>query len=65
MTAALSMSWAGLSRPFRFWGRKLSQFVMPGLVPGTHAFLSSRSEGKAWMAGTGPAMTASAVTSSR
>ena len=26
---------------------------MPGLVPGIHAFLRS----KAWMAGTGPAMT--------
>ena len=29
-------------------------FVMAGLVPGIHAFLSG---GKTWMAGTSPAMT--------
>jgi hypothetical protein len=31
--------------------------VMPGLVPGIHAFLRSRTTSKAWMAGTSPAMT--------
>jgi hypothetical protein len=31
--------------------------VMPGLVPGIHVFLTS----KTWMAGTSPAMTPSAV----
>jgi hypothetical protein len=30
-----------------------SKFVMPGLVPGIHAFLVAN----AWMAGTSPAMT--------
>jgi hypothetical protein len=30
--------------------------VMPGLVPGIHAFLVVRAA-KAWMAGTSPAMT--------
>jgi hypothetical protein len=29
--------------------------VMPGLVPGIHAFLANQT--KTWMAGTGPAMT--------
>jgi hypothetical protein len=34
---------------------KISDFVMPGLVPGIHVF-DAASE-KAWMAGTSPAMT--------
>jgi hypothetical protein len=33
-----------------------SNAVMPGLVPGIHAFLVARAA-KAWMAGTSPAMT--------
>jgi hypothetical protein len=32
-------------------------FVMPGLVPGIHAFLSYPQVSKTWMAGTSPAMT--------
>jgi hypothetical protein len=32
-------------------------FVMPGLVPGIHAFLRRHFPSKAWMAGTSPAMT--------
>jgi hypothetical protein len=32
-------------------------FVMPGLVPGIHAFLSEIRRSKTWMAGTSPAMT--------
>jgi hypothetical protein len=39
-------------------GRGLS-FVMPGLVPGIHAF--KRSQIKTWMAGTSPAMTMTRV----
>jgi hypothetical protein len=31
--------------------------VMPGLVPGIHAFLVKRLRAKTWMAGTSPAMT--------
>jgi hypothetical protein len=34
--------------------RRISQFVMPGLVPGIHVFLCGA---KTWMAGTSPAMT--------
>jgi hypothetical protein len=40
---------AGFSNP-----RDIPSFVMPGLVPGIHAFLL---QSKTWMAGTSPAMT--------
>jgi hypothetical protein len=35
----------------------LTLTVMAGLVPATHAFLSTPRQDKAWMAGTSPAMT--------
>jgi hypothetical protein len=42
------------TQPFRLKHEPCNSRVMPGLVPGIHAFLA---ESKTWMAGTSPAMT--------
>jgi hypothetical protein len=37
------------------------EFVMPGLVPGIHAFKTLQQATRTWMAGTSPAMTGNAT----